>query len=109
MVDDNPYESPEGGGKVSPAAPGANVLMWSVVTVGGTSIAGGLAGLAIGAMLGTFVPRYYRSVFSDGFSPGFDPVAVGIGQGLTQGVVFGCFAGLALVALFYWYRSRSTR
>ena len=53
------------------------------------------------------VPGYYRSVFSGGHLPGFDPVAVGIGQGFSQGVVFGGAIGLVLVAMFYWYRSRS--
>jgi hypothetical protein len=80
--------------------------MWTLGTVFGAAFAGGVLGLMIGAALGTFAPGYYRSVFASGNSANFDPVAVGIGQGLTQGVVFGGLIGLALVAMFYWYRSR---
>ena len=74
----------------------------------GCAFLGGLCGLGIGAALGSFVPGYYRSVFSNGADTSFDPVAVGIGQGLTQGVVGGGTIGLALVAMFYWYRLRSS-
>ena len=82
-------------------------LLWSVVTVFGSAIFGGLIGIGIGTAMGMLIPGYYRSVFSTGGEPNFDPVAVGIGQGLTQGVVFGGIIGLILVAMFYWYRSRS--
>ena len=107
MSSDNPYDSPN---HVSSASgPSPIVLLWSVLTVFGTSILGGLIGMGIGAALGSFVPGYYRSVFARGTHPGFDPVAVGVGQGLTQGIAFGGIVGLVLVGLFYWYRLRSAR
>ena len=105
MVDDNPYHSPRSESTTS--APAPRLLLWSLLTVFGSAFLGGAIGLAIGAALGVFVPGYYRSVFVGGNSPGFDPVAVGIGQGLTQGIVFGGCCGLAAVAMFYWYRSRT--
>jgi hypothetical protein len=102
---ENPYDSPK---QISNAAGGSPaLLLWSVGVVFGSALVCGLIGLGIGAALGTIVPSYYRSVFSNGTEPGFDPVAVGVGQGLTQGVVFGGVIGLALVAMFYCYRSRS--
>ncbi len=105
MTADNPYRSPKP--VAIPPAATPSLLLWSAAAVFGCTILGGLLGLAIGAALGTLVPGYYRSVFSGGHLPGFDPVAVGIGQGLSQGVVFGGAIGLVLVAMFYWYRSRS--
>lgn len=96
----NPYESPEASGPSAEAA--GRLLLWSVATVFGCVLLGGLLGLLIGAGLGSFAPGNYRSVFSHGSDPGFDPLAVGIGQGLTQGVVFGGFLGLAVVGMFHW-------
>jgi hypothetical protein len=107
MATDNPYDSPKNVTVATAFSPAP--LLWSVVAVFGAAFSGGLIGLGIGAALGTFVPGYYRSVFSRGNDPNFDPIAVGIGQGLTQGVVFGGVIGLLLVAMFYWYRSRSLR
>ena len=107
MATDNPYDSPKNA--TIPAATSPAPLLWSVVTVFGSALLGGLIGLGIGAGIGSTVPSYYRSVFSNGSDPNFDPVAVGIGQGLTQGVVFGSIIGLALVAMFYWNRSRAAR
>ncbi|MEO2032148.1 MAG: hypothetical protein ABGZ35_08685 [Planctomycetaceae bacterium] len=107
MATDNPYGCPTT--VTTPAAVSALPLLWSVMTVFGSALPGGLTGLGIGAAIGSFVPGYYRSVFTRGGDPNFDPVAVGIGQGLTQGVVFGGITGLSLVALFYWYRSRVAR
>jgi hypothetical protein len=107
MIDVNPYKSPK------PAKPGVNspasprLLIWSVGTVFGSAVAGGVLGLLIGAALGAFAPGYYRSIFINGDSPSFDPLAMGIGLGLTQGVFLGGLVGIVLVALFYWYRSRS--
>ncbi len=106
MTNSNPYDSPTE--LPEPASVSPMPLLWSVVTVFGCSLLGGLCGLTLGAVLGTAVPGYYRSVFRHGADPSFDPVAVGIGQGLTQGVVFGAVIGLVLVAMFYWYRMRST-
>jgi len=107
MTTENPYDSPKAPTAATASSPAP--LLWSVVAVFGSAVIGGLIGLGIGAALGSFVPGYYRSVFFGGSDPTFDPVAVGIGQGLTQGVVFGALIGLALVAMFYWYRSRSPR
>ena len=107
MAADNPYNSPKT--VVIATASSPMSLLWSAATVFGSAFLGGLIGLGIGAALGTFVPGYYRSVFSNGGDPNFDPIAVGIGQGLTQGVVLGGIIGLLLVAMFYWYGSRSAR
>ncbi|QDV27578.1 hypothetical protein Q31a_59700 [Aureliella helgolandensis] len=104
MSGDNPYNSPQNDA-IPPAPP--RLLLWSLGAVFGAAGVGGVLGLLVGAGLGTFAPGYYRSVFAGGTSPTFDPVAVGIGQGLTQGIVFGGLIGLALVAMFYWYRSHS--
>ncbi len=82
-------------------------LVWSIGAVLGTAALCGVLGMAVGAALGHFVPGYYQAVFASGSSPEFDPVAVGVGQGLTQGFVCGAIISLVLVALFYWYRSRS--
>ena len=98
----DPYDSPQQSVDAAPPS----VLLWSVGCVFGTAFIGGVLGALLGAVLGSFSPGYYRSVFSNGDSPNFDPVSVGIGQGLTQGVVFGTLIGLALVGMFYWYRSR---
>ena len=105
MNSEKPYDAPH------QSAPSANpsLLLWTIGAVFATGSLGGLLGALLGAALGSFSPGYYRSVFSNGDSPNFDPVAVGIGLGLTQGVVFGTLVGLALVAMFYWYRSRSQR
>ncbi len=104
MTSDNPYDSPRGAALNGVANPGP--LMWSVATVFGCSILGGLLGWGIGTALGTFVPNYYRSVFRAGADPNFDAVAVGMGQGVTQGLVFGGIVGLLLVGMWYWYRAR---
>ena len=107
MVSGNPYDSPKQPAETGTASgPGLGVLVGSAAFVFGVALVGGVVGMGIGAALGTFVPGYYRSVFVGGYDPHFDPVAVGIGQGLTQGVMFGGLVGLALVALFYWHRSR---
>ena len=100
----NPYESPDA--KTTVFGPGPRYLVASVLTVLVTALIGGMIGLGIGLTLGSLTPGYYRSVFSNGSQPGFDPLAVGIGQGLTQGVGGGTLIGLAIIALFYWYRSR---
>lgn len=102
MTGQNPYDSPER----TDHSTGPSILFWTIGSVFATGVLGGIAGCLLGAALGTFFPGYYRSVFSNGASPNFDPVAVGIGQGLTQGVTLGTLVGLALVAMFYWYRSR---
>ena len=107
MTGENPYKSPKE--VIAATASGAAPLLWSVATVFGCAVLGGLTGLVIGAALGSFVPGYYRSVFPSGADPSFDPVAVGIGQGLTQGAVFGGIVGLAIVAFWYWFRSRPKR
>ncbi|WP_442506730.1 hypothetical protein SH528x_005590 [Novipirellula sp. SH528] len=104
MADDNPYDSPQ---SELTTEPSPRLLLWSVATVFASALIGGGMGLSIGAALGAFAPGYYRSVFSTGDSPVFDPVAVGIGQGLTQGIVVGGLIGLALVAMYYWFRARS--
>jgi hypothetical protein len=125
MTNDNPYappanNSPEdtGGGAVEMKGPKVKVSneitlspawLWSALVVFCSALVGGLIGLAIGAALGVYLPSYYRSVFSNGRDPSFDPVAVGIGQGLTQGVMVGGVIGVMLVAVFYWYNSRSSR
>ncbi|MEO1525145.1 MAG: hypothetical protein AAFX06_06895 [Planctomycetota bacterium] len=102
MNAENPYDSPpEPVGQANPS-----LLVWTSACVFGTGLVGGVFGALIGAVLGSLWPGYYESVFRNGDSASFDPIAVGIGQGLTQGVVFGSLIGLALVALFYWYRSR---
>lgn len=106
MINENPYDAPRD--IVGPSAR-LTPLLWSVAVVFGCAGLGGVMGLAMGAALGTFAPGYYRSLFQDGGEPHFDPVAVGIGQGLTQGTVFGGIIGLLLVAMWYWYHSRSTR
>ena len=103
MNSENPYDSPQQtAGTANPS-----ILLWTIGCVFATGFVGGLLGALLGAALGSFSPGYYRSVYSNGDSPNFDPLAVGIGQGLTQGVVFGTLVGLALVAMFYWHRSRS--
>lgn len=108
MSSENPYASsklPSDTVSSTSAAP----LLWSVVTVFGSTLVGGAIGLGVGLLLGTLLPDYYRSVFSNGGDQNFDPVAVGIGQGLTQGIVFGAVIGLAIVAMFYWHRLRTVR
>ena len=107
MATENPYDSPKDA--MVAAESSSATLLWSVVAVFGSAFLAGLIGMGIGAALCSFVFGYYRSVFSNGSDPTFDLVAVGIGQRLTQGVVFGGVIGLVLVAMFYWYRSRSTR
>tara|TARA_R110002049_G_scaffold305056_3_gene501137 strand:+ start:89733 stop:90083 length:351 start_codon:yes stop_codon:yes gene_type:complete len=103
MTSNNPYDTPQDVHRS--AAP--RRLLWSMAIVFGSSIAGGVLGLAIGATLGYFVPGYYRSVFSGGDLPGFDPMAVGIGQGITQGIILGTGVGIILVALQFWFEHRS--
>jgi len=103
MGDSNPYAPPS---ESSADGPGLRVLLTSVATVFGTAALGGLAGLGLGAMMGSIAPDYYRTVFNQGDNPAFNPVALGMGQGLGQGIGFGGILGVALVALFYWYRSR---
>ena len=112
MNDPNPYHAPDDAAedpdsKARPDASG-RMLIGSGVFVMAAAFIGALLGALIGGALGTLMPSYYRSVFSNGDSPEFDPVAVGIGQGLTQGTVFGAIVGIALVALHYWHRSRSS-
>ena len=75
-----------------------NVLVWATVMFLTPALAfaadgggSGTGGLGIGA----------------GLAVGMAGLGCGIGQGLTQGVVFGGIIGLVLVAMFYWYRSRS--
>jgi hypothetical protein len=107
MKDDNPYAAPVAASEKSgdPSA-GLKTLFWSVATVFGSAILGGLLGSIVGAALGAFVPGYYRSVIPGSDRPGFDPLAVGIGLGLTQGIMFGALVGLGLAAMYYWHRSR---
>ena len=107
MTNDNPYDAP----KVMPSAVTGSPapLIWSVVTVFGSAMTGALLGLGVGAAIGRFAPNYYRSIFSNGGDPSFDPMAVGVGLGLTQGAGLGTLAGLILVALYYWYRTRTAR
>ena len=104
---ENPYDAPQAQPRSSPSSPVP--LLWSVTTVFGSTIIGGVIGLGIGAALGAWVPSYYRSVFSRGSDADFDPLAVGIGQGLTQGLLLGAGIGLVIVAMFYGYRLRSAR
>lgn len=104
MNADDPYSTPT----TESQPPKPSLIFWSIGAIFGAAIIGGLVGLAVGACLGTYAPGYYRSVFRNGDALSFDPLAVGIGQGLTQGIVFGGVIGVAAVALFYWYRSRST-
>ena len=105
MKSEKPYDLSK---QTSPAV-SPSLLFWSIGAVFGSGALGGVLGALIGAALGIYMPGYYRSIFLSGSAPGFDPVAVGIGQGVTQGVVFGALVGLALVAMFYWYRSRPQR
>ncbi|MEL7499942.1 MAG: hypothetical protein AAFN77_20230 [Planctomycetota bacterium] len=104
MSKSNPFQSPQAAQQM----PGASVLFLSIFGVFVSAALGGLGGAGLGAGLGYFNPGYYRAVFSGGDDPLFDPVAVGIGQGLGQGVLLGAAIGVALVGLFYWYRTRVT-
>jgi hypothetical protein len=104
MTTPNPYESPV---QLSHSHRENSRMMWSSVAVVFISaILGGLIGLGLGTAIGTLFPDYYRTVFSGGDSPSFNPLAVGMAQGLTQGTFGGGLIGVALVALYYWYRLR---
>lgn len=104
METNNPYASPESPPTRPPAGPPIATLMKSVAAVFAIAAVGGVVGVIVGAALGVFAPDYYRAVISGGSQPGFNPVTVGVGLGLTQGILFGGGVGVALVALFYWYR-----
>jgi hypothetical protein len=106
MIAENPYDPPKDAADLG-GSQSASPLLWSVVTVFGSSLLGSILGLGTGAMIGTIAPGYYRAVFRNGNSADFDPLAVGIGLGMTQGCFLGGVVGLALVAMYYWYRSRS--
>jgi hypothetical protein len=104
MTTENPYEAPEH----SPP-PDLRMLWRSGAFVLAAAVIGGLGGLAIGALVGTVAPEYYRAVVPGGAAENFDPLAVGIGFGIIQGSIGGAGVGVVLVALFYWFRSRSAR
>ena len=84
-------------------------MVWAAGVVAILSVLGALGGLAIGLVVGIFFPGYYRAVVFSGGEPGFDPVAFGVGAGLTQGAGAGLFAGLVIVALYYWHQARDRR
>ena len=107
MTTENPYQTPA---QFEPSPRLQTRMMWSsIAAVFVCAIVGGGLGMGLGAIIGNLFPGYYRDVFASGSSPGFDPVAAGMAAGLTQGVTGGAIIGLALVALFYWFRIKVGR
>jgi len=80
-----------------------------MAAVFGSTLVGAVFGVIVGITIAAVAPGYYRAVMSSGSEAWFDPQAVGIGLGLSEGAIGGTVVGLILVALFYWYRSRTAR
>ena len=103
----NPYSSPKSAAGPR-LVPGSHVMSVgkALLTVGATTVLGALLGTAVGALIGILAPDYYRSIFYFAQSPNVNIVQLGAGLGLLQGGGLGMCVGLALVAIFCWYRSR---
>lgn len=103
MVEQNPYAAPNADGdQVHAKLPGAKTLFASVAAVGLTTFGGCWVGMGAGYVGGTVAPGVY-SEYEYAAVP--NAMIIGMGQGLGGGLV----TGIALVGLFYWYRSRIRR
>jgi hypothetical protein len=102
----NPYQPPEQEAGVSQADSPltlASALMFVLKTAAILAV----VGAALGLLIGLGVPQYYRMVLGVGDDPDFYPAVAGILLGFMQGGMLGIFAGLVLVGIVGWLRTRA--
>lgn len=105
MAESNPYAAPVAESEQPPPKlPGARTLFASIAAVALTTFGGCGVGMGAGYFGGLVAPSYYASA-----DLGYAAIPTAIVIGMGQGLGGGCATGVALVALFYWYRSRVNR
>lgn len=107
MDANNPYETPQDLSRPEP--PRFEPLTLSVALLFVLKTAGIFAaiGTLLGVLLGLGLPQYYRQVFDAIGDPSFSPPVAGLMLGFMQGGLLGVFAGLVMLAIVTWSRSRA--